>query len=420
MGLRKSTLYVLGAVILCIVLLHLLSRPRPIEGFEEVIDCVSVPQVQYVRLYPSTLLPPAEQFLTLTQVRVLDEDGNNIAQGKPMRMQSGNSIINANGTVSPIRTGDQSSTYMASPITDGTDTSRYIGSDRSVTIPMAGVTNFIEINLGSPQTVSAVVYMGALDAPKQRNKGVKIVLLNAQKGFILGGDEVTQNEDIIQNVPFCKRRNRFVVTFVDPPADIAGKCKKQQFTPVKAGLAAGSQWLCDDKENAMKLFKGPKDKAKRYLRDGDQVCVMNIDGKKYSCFEPYDGSMPLTYYEADQTPFAAEGIGGEICGGAGQFIRDLSNSTIGINELSKMIGSVKDTTSNSEKELQALYTNMKCTTQTTGGLKTMCDSIKTSLDDIRLNGTTIAGLYTKVREPVDKIASSRASVLDLIDKYSCA
>lgn len=402
MGLRRSALYALGIVILCIVSLYLLLRSRqPVEGFEEMIDCVSVPGVQYVRLYPSSVLPPAEQFLTLTQVRVLDEDGNNLALNKSVEPNI-------------VERG-----FSYSMLTDGESAARYIGPGRSWTSPMAGQDHFIDINLGAPQTVSAIVYMGALDAPKQRNRGVKIVLLDAAKRPILGGDEVTQNEDIIQNVPFCKRRNRFVVTFIDPPGDIAGKCKKQGYPAIKAGLASGTQWLCEDKENAMKLFKGPKDKAKRYLRDGDQVCTMTMDGKKYSCFEPYDGAMPLAYYEADQTPFAAEGIGGEICGGAAQFLRDLSNSAVGINELGKMISQVDDTTSTSEKELQALYTNMKCATQTTGGLKTMCESIKTSLDDIRREGGTIQALYTKVRGPVDKIASSRATVQDLIAKYSC-
>lgn len=396
-------LYVLGIVILCIGFLYLLFGTRPrtaIEGFEEVRDCISVTGVRYVRLYATTLLPQAQQFLTLTQVRVLDENGNNLALGKPVNVRG---ATNLSPTV----------------LTDGSPSPRLEGPGRSWTTPMAGQDEYVEIDLGSPQTVAAVVYMGAQDAPRQRNRGVRITLLDGNRQPILGGNEYTKEDDIQQTVTFCKRGRLFIIEFIPAPANI--KCSQTLFSKVAATVATpqGSQWLCETDEDAQKLFKGPFDKAKRYLRDGDQVCVLTADGIKYSCYEPYDGTQPISYYQADSTQYDVQDSVGGICGMSAAYLKDLSNSVLGIRSINDTVSTGLDALNNSERDLQALYDGMLCRTQQSGGLKTICDSIATSIQDIQAKKVPIQGVSTAVSVPLARVTESRSHVNDLLTKYNC-
>jgi hypothetical protein len=410
MGLRRSALYALGIVILCIVSLYLLLRiRRSVEGFEEVTDCISVPGVQYVRLQPSLKLPVAQAFMTVTQVRVLDENGNNLALNKNISDKGG-----TYGTTSSQR-------LDLKAVTDGTDKPRLMGPTTSWSSSTAdGTSEFLEIDLGSPQTVSAVTYFGAIDGPPQRNNGIRVTLYNGSRAVIPGAQAATQTEEYNQTVKFCSSSNLFQVSFLAPPPDI--KCQtKNTFPGVTAAATGGTQWLCEDNENAMKLIKGPYDKAKRYLQNGDQVCV-DKDGKKttYTCYEPYNIQKDTAYYEADTTKDDLLETRGDVCDTATSFAKDLTNSVNGIKQLNGTVTSGKESLTRSAQELETLYASMRCSTITTGGLKTMCDSIDATVKNIRTQAGTVGVLETNINTPLQGIESSRTLVNDIITKYSCS
>jgi hypothetical protein len=395
MGLKRSALYALGIVILCIVSLYLLLRiRRSVEGFEEVTDCISVPGVQYVRLYPSALLPPAEQFLTLTQVRVLDEDGNNLAQGKPVTPSTG------------------------SAITDGATEPRYIGPGRSWTSPMAGQANFIEVGLGvGGGTVSSVMYIGAIDAPKQRNKGVKVVLLDANRQPIQRAEVTSSTEDFIQTLTFCSDKKIYNTQIIAPPASI--ECNKIEYPELTTGDRKGRQWLCKEDKGAQALLKGPFDKAKRYLNKGDHVCVLTTNKTRYSCYEPYDPETSPSLYMYDDTQYTVGSAVNTVCSVSANFLKDLSNSILGIDKMGKSVINSYDTLNKSEEDLNTLINKLECNKILEGNIKDICDNIETAKESINVQKGIIWKMNTMVRGPVDNISSSRAKMNEIYKKYNC-
>lgn len=505
---KKSMLKTLGIVILCLGLLYLLFQRGFKEGFEEVIDCKSVEGVRYVRLRPSLFLTGTGNLqaqLTLSQVRVLNEIGTNVALRKNVSVSTGNN------------TG-------AGVIVDGAAGPREIGpGQRTWQSSIGNAEEYIEIDLGAATTVASVVYMGALDGPREQNRGVRINLLNSNRQQILGAEELTKEDDVNQTITFCKERQRFEVRFVPIPPEI--KCTPQQYRNVpnpnsdalkhhyiNAGIQEGrpislnyndqiitsrcifkpleyvelnpdikrqfpgtsledrlnitnhykqfginedrticriggkdikfdpymylavnpdlevlttkepngTQWLCEDENNARKLLKGPFDKATRYLRDGDIVCVKSEYGKGYSCFEPYDGSLDPSYYNTDQTFNDVQDTGNQLCGRAYSYIQDMSATMLEIGRTNTSINTVYDTINRSETDLKTLYTNMKCATQTSGGFKTMCDSINKSLQDIEEKRGTIQAVQGSFNGAVDKIEGSRSLIQDIITRFKCA
>jgi hypothetical protein len=365
--------------------------------------------------------------MTVTQVRVLGENGENLAVGKNITDKGGTygtsttQQVLIDGIVRSRTVLYDTTRLDLKAVVDGTDKPRLLGPTTSWSSSTADSTSeFLEINLGSPQTVSAVTYFGAIDAPPQRNNGVRVTLYNASRQVIPGAQAATQTEEYNQTVKFCANSQLFQVSFIPPPGDI--KCQtKNTFPGVTAAAAGGTQWLCEDNDNAMKLIKGPYDKAKRYLRNGDQVCV-DSDGKKkvYSCYEPYNIDKDTQYYEADTTKDNLLDTRGDVCDTATSYVKDLTNSVNGIKTLNGTVTTGKDSLNKSAQELEALYASMRCSTITTGGLKTMCDSIDSTVKDIRAQAGTVTKLESNINAPLQGIESSRALVNDIITKYSCS
>ena len=186
------------------------------------------------------------------------------------------------------------------------------------------------------------------------------------------------------------------------------KCPAQQIGTVK-------QFLCESEEEATKLMTGPTNKAQTYLAPGDQVCV--TDDKESGIYSCKDLNLPP---ESDDIRFKLVDDYDLTCNNIVKNYLDISSNLVSLMSMKDVISNSTQGIEKAQLNLNTLYMNMKCAGMTQPGRsKTICDAIKSGLDEIKKQGTITEGTLKQVTDPIQKMVDSRASLKGNIDAFRC-
>ena len=194
-------------LIACIVWLIL---PPPIQkeglfnyfNIENYLQTLPTTQARYIRIRSSTVggTPPAnvqDGKMTISQIQVIDMNGNNIA-------------LNANVTATSTDVGSA----PVSVIVDGTADPRNDAAKvwTSGIVSTAANPQYIEIDLGSIQQISQIVYIGQGNSPTvaARANGMQLTLYTQTAPSLLPSTPITKQfitRDIIQVITFLNSIN---------------------------------------------------------------------------------------------------------------------------------------------------------------------------------------------------------------------
>jgi len=273
--------------------------------------------------------------------------------------------------------------------------------------------DYVTITFPTEVEVSQIVYVGELveetdTARIANNEGVTVKLRNTAGTVLFEGR--TSTTAVKQAIYVCIPQ-----TVVTMPASI--ECSTRSYANGK------KQFLCKNKGEAMKLFRGPDDKTKRYLADGDQVCVAKEEGSMtYSCYEPYSKDTDPSYYEDDTTGTDALDNYDVLCDTVTKNFYDLSGGMLSLTKTRGDIGTVESRLTKSMGELDALYASMGCaaiTSSTSIQQKNMCDAIQKGKTEIAAQVAKIKGVKDGIASPIDQAVTARANINRFMKQFNC-
>jgi hypothetical protein len=187
------------------------------------------------------------------------------------------------------------------------------------------------------------------------------------------------------------------------------KCPTQQF-------GTGKQFLCESEEDATALITGPTNKTQTYLGPLDQVCVTDDkESKIYTCKD-----LNQSPDDPNEYRFQALDNYDTTCNNIVKNFLDISGNLASLNAMKDVVVGSTTGVETARTNLNNLYLNMKCALMTASGRsKTICDAIKSGMDELNKNGALTDATLKQVTDPIQKMIDSRSALKKNVDDFRC-